>query len=255
MTQPTTFEEAGVGADLSATLAARDIIAPFPVQQMVIPLALEGRATMAIQGADGAWEIFAFAHGDLIARDTYRLSRLLRGLGGEEELAARTVPAGATVVLLDRAVAPLAGGLASIGATLDLRVGPADRSATEATYVALAATATDKAFKPYAPVRPRARRTPAGIEISFLRRGRLDADAWEPIEIPLGEDTESYTVEIARPSGLARKLASSSPKILYPATDIVADFGVQPTALDLTIRQISASVGPGFPLVAHVPVQ
>ena len=218
-------------------------------------LALEGRATMAIQGADGAWEIFAFAHGDLIARDTYRLSRLLRGLGGEEELAARTVPAGATVVLLDRAVAPLAGGLASIGATLDLRVGPADRSATEATYVALAATATDKAFKPYAPVRPRARRTPAGIEISFLRRGRLDADAWEPIEIPLGEDTESYTVEIARPSGLARKLASSSPKILYPATDIVADFGVQPATLDLTIRQISASVGPGFPLVAHVPVQ
>ena len=48
MTQPTTFEEAGVGADLSATLAQRDIIAPFPVQQMVIPLALAGAILLGL---------------------------------------------------------------------------------------------------------------------------------------------------------------------------------------------------------------
>ncbi|MCB0871743.1 MAG: DEAD/DEAH box helicase [Actinobacteria bacterium] len=59
MTQPTTFEEAGVGADLSATLAARDIIAPFPVQQMVIPLALEGR-DVQVKAPTGSGKTLAF---------------------------------------------------------------------------------------------------------------------------------------------------------------------------------------------------
>ena len=59
MTQPTTFEEAGVGADLSATLAQRDIIAPFPVQQMVIPLALEGR-DVQVKAPTGSGKTLAF---------------------------------------------------------------------------------------------------------------------------------------------------------------------------------------------------
>ena len=218
-------------------------------------LALEGRASMAIQGADGAWEIFAFAQADLIARDTYRLSRLLRGLGGEEALAARTVAAGATVVLLDRAVAPLASGLSSIGVEQKLSIGPADRDVGGETYVTVTTSATAKAFMPCAPVRPRARATPAGIQLSFLRRGRIDADAWEPMEIPLGEDSENYRIEIARPSGGARVLTSTTPSVLYAAADVSADFGATPAALDLTIRQISASVGPGFALAAHVLVQ
>ncbi|MFT4097194.1 MAG: glycoside hydrolase/phage tail family protein [Rhodoblastus sp.] len=218
-------------------------------------LALEGRASMAIQGEDGAWEIFAFAQAELIARDTYRLSRLLRGLGGEEALAARAVAPGATVVLLDRAVAPLAAGLSSIGVEQSLRIGPADREVGGETYVTLSATATAKAFMPYPPVRPRARVTPSGIQISFLRRGRIDADAWEPMEIPIGEDNESYRVEIARPSGGPRVLTSSAPTVLYATSDVSADFGATPAALDLTIRQISASVGPGFALAAHVSIQ
>ena len=148
-------------------LLAHDALPDGPLVAMV---------PVSIRGADDAWEIFAFAHAELVARDTYRLSRLLRGLGGEEALAARTVAAGATVVLLDRAVAPLAAGLSSVGVTLDLRVGPAISGASDANYVSIPATATDKAFRPYAPVRPQARAAPAGIEISFLRRGRIDAD-------------------------------------------------------------------------------
>ncbi len=159
------------------------------------------------------------------------------------------------MVLLDRAVAPLASGLSSIGVTLDLRVGPADRDVSDATFVAVTATATKKALAPYAPVRARAVASAAGIQIGFVRRGRVDADAWEPMEIPLGEDAEKYTIEIARPSGGPRVLTATTPAILYATADIVADFGAPPGALDLTIRQVSAAVGPGFPLVAHVSVQ
>lgn len=218
-------------------------------------LALEGRANMAIRGADGAWEMFAFAQAELIARDTYRLSRLLRGLGGEEALAARTVEAGATVVLLDRAVVPLASGLSSVGVEQNLSIGPANREAAGATYVSLSATPTAKAFMPFAPAQPRAKKTPAGIEISFLRRGRIDSDAWEPIEIPLGEDSETYRIEIARPAGGPRILTSATARAVYAAADIAADFGAQPSALDLTIRQMSASVGAGFALVTTISVE
>ncbi|MFV0279233.1 MAG: glycoside hydrolase/phage tail family protein [Rhodoblastus sp.] len=218
-------------------------------------LALEGRAVMAICGPDGAWEIFAFAQAELVARHTYRLSRFLRGLGGEEELAQRTVPAGATVVLLDRAVTPLAAGLSSAGVRLDLRVGPADNNAGEDNLVAVAATPSAKALMPYAPVRPRAWAVADGVEISFLRRGRIDSDAWEPIEIPLGEDAENYVVEIARPSGPPRKLTSSASFLLYAAADIAADFGTIPAALDLRIVQLSNAVGAGFPLKARIPVK
>ncbi len=218
-------------------------------------LALEGRASMAIRGDDGAWEIFAFAQAELIARDTYRLTRLLRGLGGEEALADRDVAAGATVVLLDRAVAPLAAGLSSVGIEQKLRVGPADRDAADAAYVAVSATATSKAFMPYAPVRPRAVVNPQGISISFLRRGRVDSDAWEPVDIPLGEDVEAYRIEIARPSGGPRMLTATTTSVLYASADVIADFGAQPAALDLTIQQLSAVVGPGLPLVARVFIQ
>ena len=50
-----------------------------------------GKNAMAIQGTDGAWEIFAYANAELVGTNTYRLSRLIRGLGGEESLCARTV--------------------------------------------------------------------------------------------------------------------------------------------------------------------
>ena len=126
---------------------------------------------------------------------------------------------------------------------------------TDGAYASVETTPTNKALLPFAPVRPRASATPAGIHISFLRRGRIDSDAWEPVEIPLGEESENYLVDVARSVGGPRRIAASTTSCLYPSSDIAADFGATPTTLDLTIRQVSASVGPGYPLVAHIPVQ
>ena len=218
-------------------------------------LALQGRSTMAIQGADGAWEAFAFCKAELIGQNTWRLSRLLRGLGGEEALAQRSVPAGAQIVLLDRAVVPLTSGLASIGAVNTLSVGPASDAPGAATYTSLSATVTQKALTPYAPVQAKAVLGASGVTISFVRRGRIEADAWEPIDIPLGEDSESYQIAVARPSGAPRILQAGVQSALYAAADFAADFATPPAALDLTVRQLSAAVGAGFPLIVHVPIQ
>ncbi|MBI5314106.1 MAG: glycoside hydrolase/phage tail family protein [Methylocystis sp.] len=216
--------------------------------------ALAGRSAMAIR-VDGDWEIFGFAHAELIGEQTYRLSRLIRGLGGEEHLATRDAPAGATVVLLNDAIAPLARKVAEIGAPMTYRIGPADRDYAEPIFVRPTVAATNKALRPYAPTKARARRTPAGVVIDFVRRGRIDSDAWEALDIPLGEANESYEADIALPASGTRTLAAAAAPILYPAAEELDDFGAPQSELTLSLYQMSATAGRGFPLTTTLPVQ
>lgn len=216
--------------------------------------ALAGRSAMAIR-VDGDWEIFAFAHAELIGEKTYRLSRLIRGLGGEEHLAKRDAPAGATVVLLNDALAPLARKVAEIGAPMTYRIGPADRDYAEPIFVQPTVAATNKALRPYAPTKARARRTSAGVVIEFVRRGRLDSDAWEALDIPLGEASESYEADISLPASGTRTLTTAATAILYSAAAELADFGAPQSELTLSLYQMSATVGRGFPLTTTLPIQ
>lgn len=212
------------------------------------------RSAMAIRGADGAWEVFAFTGAELVAPRTYRLSRLLRGIGGEDALAGRSVAAGATVVLLDDAVVPLASDVAEIDSPRIYRIGPIDRDHGDPTYAQASVAATRKALRPYAPTHPRARRVAEGVVVSFMRRGRVDADAWEAVEIPLGEASESYEIAIAHPGG-ARVLSGGTTSILYAASEELADFGAPQTSLSVEIFQSSARAGRGFPCVAVLTVE
>jgi hypothetical protein len=212
-----------------------------------------GKSAMAIQGSDGAWEMFAYANAELVGTNTYRLSRLIRGLGGEESLCARTVVAGATVVLLDNALFPVAQGLSQLGARLQFRVGPANRDHADAAVTAIATTVTGKALMPYAPVHASATRDTSGVSIGFIRRSRIESDAWEPVDVPIGEEREAYDIVIATPGG-SRVISVTAPSALYAASDELADFGSPQTALPLQIYQTGATVGRGFPLSVTVPV-
>ncbi|MEK4035652.1 glycoside hydrolase/phage tail family protein [Methylocystis sp. IM3] len=216
--------------------------------------ALAGKTAMAIQGADGEWEIFAFARAELVGDRTYRLSRLLRGLGGANHLARRAAPAGSTVVLLDDALAPLARKADEMGAPIVYAIGPAHRNFADPLYVRATATASRKTLMPYAPTRVRARRTEAGVLIGFLRRGRIESDSWETLDIPLGEMSEAYEAEIVLPAG-KRVLLTQTTSILYPAAQELADFGAPQSALTLSLYQMSASVGRGFPFTGTVTIQ
>lgn len=216
--------------------------------------ALGGATLAAIQGSDGAWEIFSFAKAELVDDGVWRLSRLVRGLGGEEHLASRPTPAGATVVLLDASLIPLARTAAEIGAPITYRVGPADRDYADPIVVQATVAATAKPLQPYAPVRAVARRTTQGVVIDFIRRGRIDSDPFEGLKIPLSETSESYEAIVTLPAG-ARTLNATSPSILYPAAQELSDFGAPQSALTLSIYQMSATVGRGFPLTTTLLIQ
>ncbi|MDB5643861.1 MAG: hypothetical protein JWN07_3178, partial [Hyphomicrobiales bacterium] len=213
---------------------------------------LAGRNAFAVRGADGAWEILGFARADLVGANTWRLSRLLRGQGGEENLAGRAVPAGAPVVMLDDALVPLGAG--ALGLTRTYAIGPASRDYADAAYVRVTATPGALALKPYAPVRAKARRDSGGVTITFIRRTRVDGDNWAGVDVPLGESAESYVVDILSGGAVMRTLTCDRPETLYATADETADFGAPQTHLSLRIAQVSAFVGRGFALQADVPI-
>jgi hypothetical protein len=216
--------------------------------------ALAGANLFATRGGDGRWEIFSAARAELVAARTYRLSRLLRGLAGSEPEAARTLPAGALVARLDEAILPLTDALADLGVARRYRVGPADRDHADPSYVEVVATAGGDALRPLAPVHVKARREPAGVRVSFIRRARQGGDAWEPVEVPVAEDSERYELDIPDGATVLRTLAAASPEALYPAAQELADFGAPQAALSLRVAQLGAAIGRGFARTVTVAV-
>jgi hypothetical protein len=157
-------------------------------------------------------------------------------------------------VRLDEAVAPLTDALSDIGVARRYRIGPADRDHADPSYVEIATTAGGDALRPPAPVHVRARREVAGVRITFIRRARRDADAWEPVEVPLGEDSERYEVDILNGAAVQRTLATTVPEALYPAAQELADFGTAQCSLSLRVVQLSAAIGRGFERTVTVTI-
>jgi hypothetical protein len=208
-------------------------------------------------GEDARIEIIAAAGAELIGPGTYRLSRLLRGLMGSEDLSRRANPPGCLVVRLDDgAVVPLLDRLDEAGRPFRYRIGPAARDPGDPSYVELQASAGLLPLRPLAPVHPAARREADGIRLSWLRRARRDADGWEPVDIPRDEPGETYLVEIHAADGSTLRTArTTEPALLYANADESADFGAPQTLLDVSVAQVGTVAGPGPSRRALLPVR
>jgi hypothetical protein len=216
--------------------------------------ALAGGNLFALRGADGAWEILSAARAELVGTHRYHLSRLLRGLAATEPQAGRAAPPGSTLVRLDEGVVPLTTALSDLGMPWRYRVGPADRDHADPMAVEFLAAAGPNALKPLAPVHVRARRSSQGTEISWVRRTRRSGDAWEQAEVPLGEESEAYDVEVLQAGVAIRTFSNGSPIVLYPAADELADFGVPQIILSLRVAQKSVVAGRGFEAAVTVSI-
>jgi GTA TIM-barrel-like domain/Putative phage tail protein len=216
--------------------------------------ALAGGNLFAVQGQDGRWEIFSAAGAEMIGERSYRLSRFLRGLAGSEPEADRPVPAGAPIVRLDEAVAPLTGSLQDLGQTWRYRIGPLGRDHADPSVVEIAATVGREALKPLSPAQVTARREAGGIRIRWLRRTRIGGDGWDAADAPLGEEAERYVVDVLSNGAVVRSLEAFDPSVLYAAAQEAADFGAPQTMLALRIAQMSAVVGRGFERSVTIPV-
>jgi hypothetical protein len=130
-----------------------------------------------------------------------------------------------------------------------LRVVAASRDYGDPTALALEATPQATTLKPLAPVHVKAARGGSGVTLSWVRRTRIDGDSWVG-EVPLGEDSEQYSVDILSGATVVRTLTAITPSVLYAAADELTDFGTTQTSLSLRVTQLSATVGAGFPATA-----
>jgi hypothetical protein len=208
---------------------------------------------LALATPAGPWEIVQFASADLIATDTYRLSRLLRGRLGTEHAMVTTLPAGARIVLLDEAIAELTGTLNERNAPRLYAWGPSSRAPGDASWQQGTHTARAEGLRPWSPVHLRGIRDAVGnLNLSWVRHTRIGGLWADGVDVPLNEESERYLVEILSGATVVRSLTVTAPVAAYTAAQQVADFGAVQPAVTIRVAQVSASVGAGTPATATV---
>jgi hypothetical protein len=146
------------------------------------------------------------------------------------------------VVLIDDAVAALGLTAAERGLERNFIVETADGMAGPFAF-----TGGERAETPLAPVHLRAVRRPDGaIRITWVRRGRIEADSWLTTDIPLDEETEAYRLEILSGGSPIRTIEVASPAFDYAGAEEVADFGAPQAILTIRVRQLGRKVPLGL---------
>lgn len=217
---------------------------------------LNGANTLALQNQDGGWELLQFTSATLIGLGAYKLSGLLRGVGGTESAMRDPVPAGARVVILDNALTQPGFSFDQRRLTFTYRYGPAGEEFSDPAFVQETRGFDAIGLRPFAPTRLRGRRNPATGDwmLSWIRRTRIGGDDWEQSDVPLGETAESYAVEIYDVPGatLKRSATVTAPNFAYSATQQSADFGAAQWNFFARVYQASNAFGSGPPAEALI---
>jgi len=202
-------------------------------------------------------EIIQFRTATLVSGTRYTLSGLLRGRLGTED-GMTTHAAGERFVLLNPAAT-----FRLVQDTDQLNVlrywKPVTAGRRLQDTLEQTATLTGRSLRPLAPVQLAAGRTGTGqdILIRWTRRGRLSASWLDQVDVPLGEATERYDVEVLNAAGSAVVRTFSGltvPEVTYTSAQMTADFGAVPLSVQVRVYQLSARIGRGLPASANVLV-
>ena len=206
---------------------------------------LAGKNLAAVRNEAGEWEVFQFETAALVAPSTYELSGLLRGQAGTELAMRAPLAAGATFVILSGAIAQVSVTLNEIRLPLNWRYGPSSRDIGDASYGTAPHTFAACGLRPLAPVHVRGSRAGDDLAITWVRRTRIGGDNWDAAEVPLGEDSERYEVDILDGATVKRTLTATSPTVTYTAADQIADFGAVQSAVSVNVCQVGTVYGRG----------
>ncbi len=206
---------------------------------------LSGANAIAIgDGSKDAWEVFQFRNAELVSEGRWQLFHRLRGQAGSDGIMPEVWPAGSWVVLLNGAPRQIGLSAAQRGLERHYRIGPAPQGYDHASYVHRVLAFDGNGLRPYRPAHLRARDTGEDLDVSWIRRTRIDGDGWGTEDVPLGESREAYRVEVRHGAGVLRAATVSSPNWTYSATDQTADGLSGPYSI--AVAQLSDRFGPGL---------
>ncbi|WDI32145.1 glycoside hydrolase/phage tail family protein [Hyphococcus flavus] len=205
-----------------------------------------GANAFAVQSDSGAWEVCQFRDAVLKPSGAWELSGLLRGQAGSEAEALAGAGIGARFVLLTPSVTQVEFNLAQRGLAFDWQAGPEQDLPDTENFTAQSLAINARGLEPLSPVHLRARRQGSDIAISWIRRTREGGDTWEG-EVPLGEQSERYSLTIYDGENLVHEVETTTPSYVYASADITTDFGGPYTdpAITFAVAQISDAVGAG----------
>ncbi len=213
---------------------------------------LSGSNLAAVRSSSGEWEVLQFEAALLVAPLTYELTGLLRAQAGTEAAMLSAHAAGTRFVLLDGAITGIEMAASEIGLPLTWRYGPADRDLGEESYATATHTFRGLGMRPLSPVHVSASRSGGDVMFHWFRRTRLGGDSWETTEVPLGEESERYEVDILDGSSVVRTLSVTTTQANYAIADQIADFGAAQTSLSVRVFQLNSVWGRGAPASAAV---
>ncbi len=198
---------------------------------------------LAVERDDGTWEIIGFVEAELVSSNNYTLTKLLRGLGGTDS-SNSSISAGNQVILLDQNVLFVDVTPDMLGTNI---VATAFAGANDAQGVELNIDINLDPAKPLNPVHLSAKRDAQNddVNISWVRRTRLNGDSWALSEVPLELVPENYQIDIYDGANIVRSLESSSSSFIYSSANQIVDFGLLPNNFNFEVAQISATLGAG----------
>lgn len=216
---------------------------------------LNGANFVAVENADGEWEVLQYVNSELQQTKRYKLSQLLRGQGGTETAMRDPVSAGARVVFLSLSdIFPLNVSQASIFIDLNFRYGPNVADVSDFRFQEETVPIDAIGLRPFSPCQLRGVHvvSTGDWELSWIRRTRFGGDSWEASTIPLNEEAELYELEIMDGSTVVRTVSGSESAFLYTAAMQTADFGSGVSNVTFRVYQISAIYGRGVVAQATV---
>ena len=184
-------------------------------------------------------EVVQFAEALRLGEGRYRLSRLIRGLGGTEIEVARHV-GDEDFVLLDAGVMVEIGSAAysPFSSTTIFALGRDDPIPVPATIAA-----PGRALMPWSPVHPEWTFQDNGdLEIRWTRRSRAGTVWSDHVEVPLAEEVEKYRLELSGDdgSGVAISIESVTPQVVLSAAQIKPFLAGGIGSISARIRQVGA---------------
>ena len=197
-------------------------------------------------------EFIQFAEAMPLGAGRYRLSRLIRGLGGTEAEIAQHDD-GEDFVLLD------AGSLLEIGSAVYSPFAPTTFMALgrdDLVPVSSTIESPGRALMPWSPVHPHWEFQGDGdLQIGWIRRSRAGTIWSDHVEVPLAEEVEQYRIELrsdtAPESALSRQ--SSEPQANISAAEVEMITSGNVNKISVKIFQIGA-FGLSDPLIFEILV-
>ncbi|HWJ72124.1 MAG TPA: glycoside hydrolase/phage tail family protein [Kaistia sp.] len=208
---------------------------------------LNGGNLAAIGNEADGFELIQFRDAILVGAGRWRLSGLLRGQGGTTDLAARGHAAGARFFRLNAATPLFALDAGEIGLSKRLRAGPLGSPYDADQFTDRAFRVAGRGLLPLAPVHLRGKRDAGGdVALAWIRQTRQDGDRWDQVEVPLGEASEAYRVELFEGAVLKASRVVVSPVALFTAGELAAVLSSPHAVFTARVSQLSPTVGAGL---------